>query len=204
MKYREKESILKLSKDQIRYELGNKIVKDELKYKNSVIVGDNGVGKTYLLEVLSEIPKSVLISCSKRGDVRKPIDTHSDIILIDNIEVGLEIEEIYDINSFLYKVFGDRKIIITTHNIELVSRLENYNIINMKETYYGVYDSNDFNTYDSVRNIMCGDIDIERETLVTLVNLKMCDKWTNIEEDKLNKLIESGLSKKDALLLEIF
>ena len=165
-------------------------------------MGDNSTGKTFLLESLNNSEDSTLIKCNKNE--RRLLDKHfeQDIILIDDIEIILSFNEILNINTLIKDKFDNKKLIITTHNLELISRLKNFNLINISKYGYGIFDSNDFNTHNDVKDIINTENNNNDVILTTLLNLKLCNLWTKVEKSRLSKIKKSNLTIQQSKLLE--
>lgn len=169
-------------------ELYEKIINNGLKYNNTVIIGDNSTGKTTLLKLLSKEEGAVFINCPYDKDMLNNFNVNYSCVLIDNIETALSYKDIININEFLNSRFMFRKIVIVTHNLDIVSRLKDFNIINMNKDYYGVYDGNDFNSYDDVRNIVSNSSSMVDTMRATLLYFKLNDLWTSVEEERVRRL----------------
>ena len=194
--------MIKIEYKQIISELCDKIQNNKLKHRNTVIMGDNSTGKTFLLESLNNSEDSTLIKCNKNE--RRLLDKHfeQDIILIDDIEIILSFNEILNINTLIKDKFDNKKLIITTHNLELISRLKNFNLINISKYGYGIFDSNDFNTHNDVKDIINTENNNNDVILTTLLNLKLCNLWTKVEKSRLSKIKKSNLTIQQSKLLE--
>lgn len=195
--------MIKIKHKQILHELCEKIYTNKLKYKNIVLIGDNSTGKTTLLKAISSmLDDSIFINCPFDKKLIYNINNNINNVLVDNIETILEYKDTLSINDIFKNLFKDRKIIISTHDIELISKLKDFNIIYMHENLYSIHDGNDFNTYNDVKLLIDSDksdIDI---MLISLLGLKLNNLWTDIEEDKLNKLKQICLTNKQQLILK--
>ena len=194
--------MLKITHKQIISELQQKIQHNELIHNNSVIIGENATGKTTLLEEINHLENAVLISNLNDFKNYKNTDIDKEIILIDNIETMVSYGDILNINTFLDDKFKNKKLIIVTHNLELVSRIQNFNIIHMMKHCYGIYDSNDFNTYNDARNLIIAKEETIDIILVTMLNLKLSNSWSSIEEKRLKEVKKEILTKTQELLLK--
>ena len=190
--------MLKITHKQIISELQQKIQHNELIHNNSVIIGENSTGKTTLLEEINRLENTVLMS---RINNFKNTDIDKEIILIDNIETMVSYGDILNINTFLDDKFKNKKLIIVTHNLELVSRIQNFNIIHIMKHCYGIYDSNDFNTYNDVRNLIIAKEETIDIILVTMLNLKLSNSWSSIEDKRLKEVKKAILTKSQEILL---
>lgn len=194
--------MIKIEHDQIVKELCDKISTKQLKYPNTVIIGDNSTGKTTLLKTLSSrLDDSLFINCPFDKKLIKDIDNKIDTLLIDNIETILEYKDILYINDFLKDMFQNKNIVIVTHNLELVARLKDFNIIYLYKDLYSIYDGNDFNSFNDVKIL----IDSEKSNidimLAHLLRLKLSNLWTDIEENRLNQLKKEPLTSIQKLIL---
>lgn len=194
--------MIKIEYNQKINELCDKIHNNKLKYKNTVIIGDNSTGKSSLLEELNKIKNTTLISSINKREDLNYLYNRTNIILIDNIETMLSYNEILDINNYIYNNFKNKQIIIVTHNLELVARLKNFNIIAMYKSCYGIYDSNDFNTYNNVINIMKEEDNTIDVILATLLNLKLNNLWSTTEQLRLLDIKKRSLTSNQLQLLE--
>lgn len=194
--------MIKIEHDQITKELCNKISTKQLKYPNTVIIGDNSTGKTTLLKTLSSsLDNSLFINCPFDRKLIRNIDSKINTLLIDNIEIILEYKDILYINNFLKDMFQNKNIVIVTHNLELVARLKDFNIIYLHKDLYSIYDGNDFNSFNDVKTLIDSqksNIDI---MLIHLLGLKLSNLWTNIEENRLNQLKKESLTSTQKLIL---
>ena len=194
--------MIKIEHDQIIKELCDKISTKQLKYLNTVIIGDNSTGKTTLLKNLSSsLDDSLFINCPFDKKLIKDIDSKINTLLIDNIETILECKDILYINDFLEDMFQNKNIVIVTHNLELVARLKDFNIIYLYKYLYSIHDGNDFNTFNDVKILIDSqksNIDI---MLTHLLGLKLSNLWTNIEENRLNQLKKEPLTSTQKLIL---
>ena len=194
--------MIKIEHDQIIKELCDKISTKQLKYLNTVIIGDNSTGKTTLLKNLSSsLDDSLFINCPFDKKLIKDIDSKINTLLIDNIETILECKDILYINDFLEDMFQNKNIVIVTHNLELVARLKDFNIIYLYKDLYSIYDGNDFNSFNDVKIL----IDSEKSNidimLAHLLRLKLSNLWTDIEENRLNQLKKEPLTSIQKLIL---
>lgn len=194
--------MIKIEHDQIIKELCDKISTKQLKYLNTVIIGDNSTGKTTLLKNLSSsLDDSLFINCPFDKKLIKDIDSKINTLLIDNIETILECKDILYINDFLEDMFQNKNIVIVTHNLELVARLKDFNIIYLYKDLYSIHDGNDFNSFNDVKILIDSqksNIDI---MLTHLLGLKLSNLWTNIEENRLNQLKKEPLTSTQKLIL---
>lgn len=194
--------MIKIEYDQIIKELYDKILTDTLKHRNTVIIGDNSTGKTTLLKVLFDnLDNSLFINCPFDKELIKNIDNKVDILLIDNLETILEYKDILCINNLLKELFSNKKVIIATHNLELIARLRDFNIICMHKDLYSIHDGNDFNSFDDAKNLIDFNKSSTQILLTHLLGLKISNLWTEIEEDRLNQLKDKSLTPIERLIL---
>lgn len=194
--------MIKIEYNQIIEELCEKIVKNNLRYKNTVVMGDNSAGKTDLLKAITvNENRCLFIDCPYDKHLIKGTGSEFDIILIDNIETVLSYKEILDINSFLKNKFGNKKLVIVTHNIELIAQLRDFNIISMYRDCYEINDGNDFITSNDVRGIIESDKSANDIILTNLLTLKLCNKWTQVEEYRLDEIKKEPLTQCQRIIL---
>lgn len=194
--------MIKIEHKQIIKELQDKILMKKLKYKNTIIIGDNSTGKSTLLKTISNnLDNSLFVNCPFDKKILCNINKTINTLLIDNIETILEYKDILCINDFLESSFQNKNIIATTHNLELVARLQDFNIIYMHKDLYSIYDGNDFNTFNDVKSL----VDCEKSNidiiLIHLLGLKLSNLWTDVEEDRLYQLQKELLSDTQKLIL---
>lgn len=182
-------------------EIIDKISNNKLKYQSTIILGDNNVGKTYLLKELNSLNKWYFIGCVKKNDIDNIKDKNPEAILIDNIEISLEYKDIFNIDSVLKEKFNNKKLIITTHNLNLIPRLTDFNVIILYKNNYTVCDSNDFKAYEDLRSLLS----IKNNTAITinrLMNLKLSECWTEIEDKYLENIKTKELNNSQELILK--
>ena len=181
--------------------LSNKIVSGKLPYSNTVIVGDNSVGKTTLLKAVNDkIEDAIFIDLPFDKKNIDNIDKSINIVLLDNLETILEYKDVLNIMSYLDSKFKGNKVVIATNDLELVSMLKDFNIICLYNRFYAFCDGNDINTYD-VR-LLFNKRNSVNTLLSTLLNFAICNKWTFDEECLLNKIKDKELTKAQKFIIK--
>lgn len=181
--------------------LSNKIIEDDLPHGNTVIIGENSVGKTSLLKAVNDkMERSVFIDLPFDKKHIENIDESMDIVLLDNLETILEYRDILNIMSYLDSKFKGNKVVIATNNLELASSLKDFNIICLYDGVYAFCDGNDINTYNDVRLLFNRDNPVDI-WLSTLLSFAICNKWTFNEESLLNRIKGGYLTKLQELVV---
>lgn len=187
--------------EQILNDITQKVLNNDLKYENTIIIGDNSVGKTELLKrINSNYEKSILLSCPIDKDIFSKDYNNVDLVLIDNIETILEFKDILNIENILNNNFKDKKLVIVTHNTEIISNLKNFNLINIFKDSYCTLDINDFNSISDVYDLINSDKSAFNNILVNLLNLKIQNNWTIIEEERLSNIQKELLNSSQTSL----
>lgn len=182
--------------------LSNKIIEDNLPHGNTVIIGENSVGKTSLLKAVNDkMERSVFIDLPFDKKHIENIDESMDIVLLDNLETILEYRDILNIMSYLDSNFKGNKVVIATNNLELASSLKDFNIICLYNRFYTFCDGNDINTYDDVRFLFDKRNSVNT-LLSTLLNFAICNKWTFDEECLLSKIKDKDLTKAQKFIIK--
>ncbi|NFF82635.1 hypothetical protein FC764_15690 [Clostridium botulinum] len=131
------------------------------------------------------------------------------VIVIDEINEFLSSKNEEKILPFLMKEFDKMNFIITTHSAEVIASSVDCNIIALKNDKYQWLDGNDFESVTDAREIFTQIYDkpyIEKTNdieivLRNLLNLKISNNWTEVEENKLRNIEEEKLSTAQKLLL---
>lgn len=137
-------------------------------------------------------------------------DIQNPVIIIDEINEFLSSKNEEKILPFLKKNFNNMNFIVTTHSPDVIATSESCNIVALKGNNYQCLDGNDYRSITDVREIFVELYDIIDDnknddidfTLRNLLNLKISDTWTELEEKKLNLIDKSNLSNAQKLLLE--
>lgn len=193
--------MIKIEYKDIISQLSKKIICDNLPHRNTVIIGDNSVGKTDLLKVINEkVDSSLFIECPYDKSGIDNISDNIEMVLLDNLETILGYQDIIDIMNFLDFKLKDKKIITVTHNLELVSKLKNFNLICIYNDSYAFCDGNDFRTYDDVRQVFNKKEAVD-VMLSTLLNFKLSNVWTTDEQLLLEKIEQEKLTKTQEIMI---
>ena len=185
-----------MNREQILNEIAGKIINNNLKYNNSLIIGDNAIGKTSLLNLINKTKKSLYVSSENHINYKD-----FNMILIDDIEIMISLSDIFNINDYLNSKYADKKLIISTHNIHLISKVKDFNIICLYNDNYLILDGNDYNSYDDARNLFIKKSATNTITLTNLLSLKTSNNWTELEDKKLAIIKNKKLNKSQKLLL---
>lgn len=131
------------------------------------------------------------------------------VVVIDEINEFLSTKNEERILPFLIKTFKNINFIVTTHSADVVASSIDCNIIVLSDDNYECLDGNDFSSVTDVREIFekiyslsnnneTDDIEI---TLRNLLNSKISETWTEIEEEQLKNIDETILTNSQRLIL---
>lgn len=131
------------------------------------------------------------------------------MVVIDEINEFLSTKNEERILPFLLKTFKNMNFVVTTHSADVVASSIDCNIIVLSENNYECLDGNDFSSVTDVREIFekiynlsssneTEDIEI---TLRNLLNSKISETWTEIEEKQLENMDETILTNSQKLIL---
>lgn len=131
------------------------------------------------------------------------------VVVIDEINEFLSTKNEERILPYLIKTFENMNFIVTTHSADVVASSIDCNIIVLSGNTYECLDGNDFSSVTDVREIfekiynLSGDnkTDSIEITLRNLLNSKISETWTEIEEKKLKNIDESMLTNSQRLIL---
>lgn len=133
----------------------------------------------------------------------------SKVVVIDEINEFLSVKNEKKIIPFLNDKFPAFKFIVTTHSVDVIASVNDFNIIALGNDIYKILDSNDFNSNTDVREIfenLYGRDEIMEnhleDVLRNLLSLKIMDNWTEKEEQELQNINENELSVTQKLLLK--
>lgn len=98
---------------------------------------------------------------------------------------------------------------MTTHSANVISNAKDYNLIILKGNNYEFLDSNDFITITDVQEVFKGLYDKKGNDekcnidsiLRRLLRFKITDKWSEVEEQDLEKIKKHKLSNSQLLIL---
>lgn len=136
-------------------------------------------------------------------------DIKNPVVVIDEVNEFLSSKNEEKILPFLKRNFKQMNFIVTTHSPDIIASSEEFNIIALKSNNYQCLDGNDYISITDVREIFAEIYDIKDDdkaddiefTLRNLLNLKISNVWTDIEENKLKLINENILSNAQKLLL---
>lgn len=129
--------------------------------------------------------------------------------VIDEINEYLSTKNEDKILPFLQNRFSNMRFIITTHSADVIASSIDCTIIVLNNDTYECLDENDFTSATDVREIfekiynLSDDNDIKDIEIIlrNLLNAKISETWTDVEEEHLNKIDESILSNSQKLIL---
>lgn len=131
------------------------------------------------------------------------------VIVIDEINEFLSTKNEEKILPFLMNKFKKFNFIITTHSADVIASSINCNIIVLSHNNYECLDGNDYETITDVREIfekiynfnhLEKSDDIESD-LRNLLNLKISNNWTSVEDEKLKDIDETILTNAQRLIV---
>jgi len=131
------------------------------------------------------------------------------VVVIDEINEFLSAKNEERILPFLTNRFSNMNFIITTHSEDVIASSIDFNIIVLSHNDYQCLDGNDFSSVTDVREIFekVYNINHDNETqdieilLRHLLNAKISETWTEVEEEKLKNIYEETLSNSQKLIL---
>jgi len=131
------------------------------------------------------------------------------VVVIDEINEFLSAKNEERILPFLTNRFSNMNFIITTHSADVIASSIDFNIIVLSHNDYQCLDGNDFSSVTDVREIFekVYNINHDNEThdieilLRHLLNAKISETWTEVEEEKLKNIYEDALSNSQKLIL---
>ena len=141
--------------------------------------------------------------------VKNNNDKNNITIVIDEIDEFLSPKNKAKILPFITKKFPEFSWIVTTHSANVISNAKDYNLIILKENNYEFLDSNDFITITDVQEVFKALYDKKRNdekcnidsVLRRLLSFKITDKWSEVEEQDLQKIKKHKLSNSQRLIL---
>lgn len=181
------------------------IIADEVLGKKKVLNIDDSIeklssGYQAIIRVFLEL---IYFQNSLEKDITNPV------VVIDEINEFLSTKNEERILPYLIKTFENMNFIVTTHSADVVASSIDCNIIVLSGNTYECLDGNDFSSVTDVREIfekiynLSGDnkTDSIEITLRNLLNSKISETWTEIEEKKLKNIDESMLTNSQRLIL---
>lgn len=184
------------------------------------IISENNqiLGKRYNLSINGNIEKlssgyqaivRILLELIyfKNSIEKESLDT---TVVIDEINEFLSTKNEERILPFFMRNFSNINFIVTTHSADVIASSIDCNIIILKNNEYECLDGNDFTSITDVREIFeriynihenneINDVEI---ILRNLLNNKISDTWTEIDEKELDSIIEEKLTNAQKLILK--
>jgi len=181
------------------------IKKDEIIGEKKVLDIDEGIeklssGYQAIIRLFLEL---IYFEDSLEDDIKNPV------VVIDEINEFLSAKNEERILPFLTNRFSNMNFIITTHSADVIASSIDFNIIVLSHNDYQCLDGNDFSSVTDVREIFekVYNINHDNEThdieilLRHLLNAKISETWTEVEEEKLKNIYEDALSNSQKLIL---
>ena len=191
-----------------------------LNIKLEIVIEENQyTGRSYKLKINNEIDK---LSSGYQAIIRIFLElcffrevtknsTGSKVVVIDEINEFLSTRNEERILPFIMNKFSNMKFIITTHSADIIASAVDFNIIVLAgNNQYECLDGNDFTTVTDVRDIFNKIYNIDESNTISdieivlrnLLNCKISDVWTDVEERKLNEIKEDSLTNAQKLMLK--
>lgn len=181
------------------------IKKDEIIGEKKVLDIDEGIeklssGYQAIIRLFLEL---IYFEDSLEDDIKNPV------VVIDEINEFLSAKNEERILPFLTNRFSNMNFIITTHSADVIASSIDFNIIVLSHNDYQCLDGNEFSSVTDVREIFekVYNINHDNEThdieilLRHLLNAKISETWTEVEEEKLKNIYEDALSNSQKLIL---
>lgn len=176
-------------------------------------------GKSYELKINNKIDKlssgyqaiiRIFLELLFFREATKSTENYK-VIVIDEINEFLSTRNEERILPFIMNKFSNMKFIITTHSADVIASAVDCNIIVFAgNNQYECLDGNDFTTVTDVREIFNNIYNINEDNstkdieviLRNLLNCKISDVWTEVEERRLNEIKEESLTNAQKLMLK--
>lgn len=181
------------------------IKKDEIIGEKKVLDIDEGIeklssGYQAIIRLFLEL---IYFEDSLEDNIKNPV------VVIDEINEFLSAKNEERILPFITNRFSNMNFIITTHSADVIASSIDFNIIVLSHNYYQCLDGNDFSSVTDVREIFekVYNINHDNETqdieilLRHLLNAKISETWTEVEDEKLKNIYEDTLSNSQKLIL---
>lgn len=180
------------------------IVEGRLKHKNTIVVGENNVGKTYLLKKInaSNLNTEFIRCASHKGVDFKEFNKEA-VLLIDDIDVLLPVVDRISFNPYVESNLKGRHLVLTTHDLNIIESSRDFNILKLYDDAFEVADGNDFKTYTDVREFISNEGGNKEDILLRhLLNSKLSNIWGTFEEGLLEDIkSKTDLTKRQLLLI---
>ena len=133
----------------------------------------------------------------------------SPVLVIDEVNEFLSAKNEEKILHFLTNRFNRMSFIVTTHSADVIASSKDCNILVLCNGDYECLDGNDFSSVTDVREIFSKVYNLSNEDetegieviLRHLLNAKISETWTKIEEEKLRNINKTILSNSQRLIL---
>ncbi len=199
------EELKRLLKSYLGIDFQITIKKDEIIGEKKVLDIDDGIeklssGYQAIIRLFLEL---IYFEDSLEDNIKNPV------VVIDEINEFLSAKNEERILPFFTNKFSNMSFIITTHSADVIASSIDFNIIILSHNDYQCLDGNDFSSVTDVREIFekVYNINHDNETqdveivLRHLLNAKISETWTEVEEEKLKNIYEDTLSNSQKLIL---
>ena len=131
------------------------------------------------------------------------------IVIIDEIDEYLSVNNCRNIFGFLRERFSNLNFLVTTHSADLIAAAKCANLIALQKDEFEILDAGDFESISQVYNIFKKSFSDQPvtekqamdEKLRRLLNNKVAGVWSKKEEEQLEVLEKSDLTKAQKVLL---
>lgn len=136
-------------------------------------------------------------------------DVEHPVVVIDEINEFLSVKNEERILPFLMNRFKQMSFIVTTHSADVIANSVDCNILVLNSNEYQCLDGNDFSSVTDVREIFDEVYNLNHEDKVNdleillrhLLNSKISETWTDVEEEKLKNIDKHRLTNSQRLIV---
>ncbi|MBD8046906.1 hypothetical protein [Clostridium faecium] len=181
------------------------IIVDEVLGKKKVLNIDNNIEKlsTGYQAIIRLFLELIYFKHSLEKNITNPV------VVIDEINEFLSTKNEERILPYLIKIFENMNFIVTTHSADVVASSIDCNIIVISGSNYECLDGNDFSSVTDVREIFEKIYELSSDnktnsieiTLRNLLNCKISETWTEVEEKRLKDIDELVLTNSQKFIL---
>lgn len=181
------------------------IIVDEVLEKKKVLNIDNNIEKlsTGYQAIIRLFLELIYFKHSLEKNITNPV------VVIDEINEFLSTKNEERILPYLIKIFENMNFIVTTHSADVVASSIDCNIIVISGSNYECLDGNDFSSVTDVREIFEKIYELSSDnktnsieiTLRNLLNCKISETWTEVEEKRLKDIDELVLTNSQKFIL---
>lgn len=180
-------------------------INDEVLGKKKVLNIDNGIDKlsSGYQAIIRLFLELLYFQDTLEGNITHPV------VVIDEINEFLSTKNEERILPFILKSFENMNFVVTTHSADVIASSIDCNIIVLSGNNYECLDGNDFSSVTDVREIFDKIYGLEDKNRVddmemvlrNLLNSKISETWTAVEESQLKDINEAILTNSQRLIL---